>query len=83
MIENSFDNNVNIQEVEEADSETEVFIVEANAFSYSKAYNLCQTLLEKNIIEKYRINESTLEEVFLFLSQMQPPPVEEEYKEPW
>lgn len=61
-----------------------MFTVENDKFNYSRAYSLLENeLLSNGVIKKYQVNESTLEEVFLFLSQLQPEVEAVEYKEPW
>lgn len=66
------------------EEKTAVFTIENSKFSYSRAYELFENkLMKEKLVSKYKIKESTLEEVFLFLSQLQPPVDQVEYSEPW
>lgn len=61
-----------------------IFTIKSKEFLYSKAFKLFETELKKSgMIHGYKINESTLEEIFLLLSEMQPEPEDYQIKEPW
>ena len=81
-----FGRDVTDEEIPESKGKGTLFVIPSSSFNLSEAYQLChnQLYLEEKLVQKYHIAQSTLEEVFLHLSRMQPQIIEEQdYKEPW
>jgi len=64
----------------ETDPERLVFVIKTEKFSLWKSFDLFENQLTvENKVRRYEIKESTLEEVFLHLSRLQPPVEEQQY----
>ena len=68
----------------ETDPERILFVIKAEHFSLWRSFELFENKLSaQKKLKRYEIKESTLEEVFIHLSRLQPYVEEEQFKEPW
>lgn len=83
LVKRCFGEDVQVERVE-SNPEFIVFIIKNSSFCLSKAFELFEdSLAKEGKILRYEIKESTLEEVFIHLSRLQPHVEEIQYAEPW